>query len=343
MTNAITLAEQANSNKSIKIGITGSTGNLGKQLTQYLAAKNFSIRCLIRAQSSANSAYVSKAKNIEPVIGDILDRNSLIPFLKDLDVCIHLAALVDHASKNEYLITNVTGTENVCDIILETNRQCRLIYCSTIASLRLNKLFKPANTDYALSKYYAEQKVKDYSQKQGLKTTIIYCGLIYGPGDNKLVPGIIHNLASKRLKLVTGGEKNAPLIYLDDLCELFYQTVITADAVDKKLAGVQKLEIGIHDFIAQLAKQTGYPVPHTKLPKTLLLAIAIIWEALFKLLGIKKSPPLSKRVVDILSINFDAARYNLDTLPEWQPKVSVMEGITLTLDWCKKTNLVRSN
>ncbi|ABQ25732.1 NAD-dependent epimerase/dehydratase family protein [Geotalea uraniireducens] len=313
----------------LRIGITGCTGALGQRLTELAAAKGHMVRCLVRNTNAAGS-------DIEIVRGDLLNAESLHEFVKDLDVCIHLAAMVSHASKEQYQAINVTGTENLCNALLLHNPGCRLIHCSTISVLRLRRYLKFLSTNYAISKYYAEKKVTWFQKKKGLKAIIIYPGLIFGPYDSKFIPFIAQSLKKGKVFLVSGGERRAPLIFIDDLCELFLLAAENEKAIGGKYVGVGRLEMGIHDFIRLIAEKTGSPIPWLKFPKWLVFPLAMISEGIYSLLGREKPPALTKRAVDILSINF---AHSCDNDLGWQPKTTVFEGVDQAWHWYSENNI----
>ncbi len=317
-------------------GITGSTGVLGTRLVEFLSKKNCMVKCLVRNNSNIENL---KKFNVQFFYGDIEDHSSLTEFIKNINVCFHLAAYVGYADKKTYYKINVAGTENICRVILESNPQCKLVYCSSIASLRLNKFLKFLYTDYAISKYQAEKKVLYYIKHMKLKADIVYSGIIYGPGDNKFIPLLIKTLKENKLFFVSGGEKNVPLSYIDDLCELFYKAGLNNNANNKYL-GIKKSDIGIHDFINILVKKINAPQPSKKYPKAVLMTIAIIMEGIYNIFKTKKQPALTKRVVDVLSSALDFDKYHMDNNNiDWVSLTDIDDGLDKTLEWLKKNNI----
>lgn len=321
--------------KGLKIGITGSSGVLGTRLVQILSSHGANINCLVRQNSK-----IDNIKDLNPRItyGDITDKASLGNFVKDLDVCIHLAAMVGHGNLNEYKKVNVSGTRNLCNIIIENNPACRFINCSSITALRVKKGPKQEYTNYAKSKKLADDEVEKIEKEKGLRVTTIYPGLFYGPCDYKFVPTIMKNLKYGKMFFLTGGEKDAPIIYIDDLCYLFIESIVNEKSIGKKYIGIGQGEIGIHEFFKLIARKLSYPEPSKVFPRWLFLTIAIILEYLYTLLSIKKSPLISKRVVDILSINFRKEDYACDNDINWSPKINAEQGLNNFFSWYSTVN-----
>jgi nucleoside-diphosphate-sugar epimerase len=307
----------------MKIGITGATGTLGRRLKDKLIDRGNHVVALCRNKDSAKTLLNSSL--VEIAEGDITTANTLYPFIKDLDVCIHLAAQVDHADKDRYWNVNVNGTNNLCDAIMQGNPKCRLVYCSSIAVLRFDKM----KTDYSLSKARGEEIVRSMMNK--MAATIIYSGLIFGPGDQRFIPHLIKGLQAGNIPLVGGGESWAPVIYIDDLCELFIKVAESEYAIGKSFLGIQQTSAGIHDFIKIVARQCGYPVPGKKVSRSLLLLVAILMEWWNSIPLINKKSAISKRIVDILSINYRSPSFENEKKLGWQPVTTMEAGINAFL------------
>ncbi|HAQ51181.1 MAG TPA: hypothetical protein DCR12_00240, partial [Lachnospiraceae bacterium] len=112
--------------------ITGATGHVGTILTNELLKRNEKIRALV-----IDGQENDLPEEVEAVIGDITDRDSLKAFFDtdgyDKVTLIHLAAMVSIASKNSPTLydVNVNGTENVMELALESSVD-RVIYISSV-------------------------------------------------------------------------------------------------------------------------------------------------------------------------------------------------------------------
>ena len=311
--------------KNLRIGITGGTGFLGGRLIEMLLKNNDSVTCLVR--KSSNISKLPEA--VKLVYGELSDINSLVEFVKESDVIVHLAAQVSRTTKKNYILSNVVGTENLCKAILNNNGKCRLINCSSIAAYRIKGVCKMQFTDYAKSKLAADRIVDSFMSN--IKATTIVPGMIYGTGNNVFIPTIIENLNNNSLFFVTGGEKHAPLSYIDDLCDLFIRAIYNEKTVGKKYFGIKDSEKGIHDFINLIAQKTNNNPPEKKYSKRTLMTKAVILQMLYSFFRIKKSPSLSIRMVDVLSINYKLSEEQKTNNLGWEAKVDMEEGIEKVL------------
>ena len=312
----------------MNIGITGCTSGLGNRLTLKLKKEGHNVTCLIRPSSNIENL---KDSNINFVFGDITDPTSLHDFIKDLDICYHIAAQANIATKAQYISTNVNGTKNICESIHKYNQHCKLIYCSSIAIFRLKWYNKFIYSHYTNSKYKAEKVINFYKKKYNQKTTIIYPGYIYGPGDRNFLPSVIYILKKGLKFLVRGGEKNLPIIHIDDLSELFYLAGIKNNTTNKSYIGVNNQNIGAHGLLQIIGKKLNLYVPTKVYPKLPLVALTVIIEKTYQLFRIKSQPPLTMRITGFLSYNYVPENNNNITDLNWKPTTSIEEGINKTL------------
>jgi nucleoside-diphosphate-sugar epimerase len=316
--------------KGMIIGITGATGNLGQSLIAWLLENKYSVKSLVRNPDKEDELL---AKTII-VKGDICEYVSLKEFIKGLDICIHLAAFVGIGSWATYKYVNIKGTENICRAIKAYNPDCQLIYTSTVSAYELSYRNWLLSTRYARSKYYAEKIVDKYIKREKLKATIIYPGYIYGPKDTKFLPAIISFLKTGKAFLATGGERNAPLIYISDLCKMIELIIKTPKAIGKKYLAISDQEIGMHDIFNMVADQLGLIRPNKKRSKYMLYILAIICELYSELFHTKTK--LTRRQVHALSMNFshkpDKAKGELG----WQAEVDISFGINQAILWLRE-------
>ena len=125
--------------------VTGATGLLGSHLLCHLARCGETIIALKRDKSHVEetmalfSCYFDSPEDaisrVTWVVGDVLDGESVAPFVEKVDTVYHCAAMVSFngSDRNTLLETNIKGTENICKICLE--RGVRLCFVSSIAAL----------------------------------------------------------------------------------------------------------------------------------------------------------------------------------------------------------------
>ena len=184
------------------IFLTGGTGLVGAHILLKLTEKGQKVKALKRNKSSLTvienifSHYnkTNLLQHIEWINGDLLDQFSLEEGMKNCTSVIHCAAVVSFNPRDfdNMMKHNVEGTANIVNLCLESGIE-KLGYVSSIATLGSieeniirteNNYWKESqtNTQYAVSKYLAEQEVWR-GIEEGLNSVIINPSVILGPGD----------------------------------------------------------------------------------------------------------------------------------------------------------------
>ena len=108
--------------------VTGGGGFIGSHLTERLVALGARTRVLVRYNSASSWGWLDKSpppikKNIEVILGDVRDWDSLRKAVQGADVVFHLAALIaipySYQSPLSYVSTNVKGTVNLLQLANE--------------------------------------------------------------------------------------------------------------------------------------------------------------------------------------------------------------------------------
>lgn len=277
----------------MNILITGITGYFGSQLALEFSQLG-NIHGLKR--SSSNMDLLKNTDfSIEWHEGDICDVDSLLLALEGIDLVIHAAGLVSFNPNDEeqlYLI-NSQGTANVVNAMLSSGVK-RLVHVSSVAAIgrttELNfydETFKwvdsPLNTDYALSKYWAELEVWR-GEQEGLDTLIINPSVLLGKANYEKSSSSIYQLANGKNLFFPKGNLN--FIDIRDAAQ------ITKQLVEKNAWGerfiLNKESKPYREFFEEVGKIFG-----TKAPKIPLsdwtIKIFFPFIQLFNLLGISNS------------------------------------------------------
>ena len=186
----------------LMIFVTGGTGLVGSHILLQLAQQGKPFKALRRPDSSLKvcknifSHYNAERLFllINWVEGDINNIPSLKLGMQGCNLLIHCAAIVSFlpAKLEKMYKVNIEGTANVLNCALDSDIK-KVGYISSIAALGRYSTkevvdeechFKDHkyNSNYALSKYYAEQEVWRASQ-EGLDVVIVNPSVILGPGD----------------------------------------------------------------------------------------------------------------------------------------------------------------
>ncbi len=175
-----------------EILVTGGTGFLGSYLLRYLLRKGKAIRATKRV-SSPMDLVADIRDAIEWVDCDLLDQIGMEDCMDGIKQVYHCAAMVSFDTKDvdQMREINVNGTANIVNIALEKNVE-KFLHVSSIAAIgrakpeaHISEKSKwersNLNSNYAISKYLAEQEVWR-AMVEGLNVVIVNPSVILGAG-----------------------------------------------------------------------------------------------------------------------------------------------------------------
>uniref|UniRef100_A0A0D9VQE8 NAD-dependent epimerase/dehydratase domain-containing protein n=1 Tax=Leersia perrieri TaxID=77586 RepID=A0A0D9VQE8_9ORYZ len=185
----------------MRVVVTGATGYLGGRLCAALAGAGHAVRAFARRSSDASGLPSS----VELAYGDVTDEASLAAAFDGCDAVFHVAAAVEPWLPDPSVFTtvNVGGLKNVLEAAKRTPTVKKIIYTSSffaigptdgyVADETQKHQEKTFCTEYEKSKVLAD-RIALQAAAEGVPITIVYPGVIYGPG--KLTTG---NLVSRIL------------------------------------------------------------------------------------------------------------------------------------------------
>lgn len=112
----------------MRILLTGATGFVGGQLLPKLLTAGHQIRCLVRSQKSTDKV---SSDLVEAVIGDALEKPSLVAAIQDCDAAYYMIHSMgsggDFEEQDRKCAQNFADAANECDVN-------RIIYVSGLAN-----------------------------------------------------------------------------------------------------------------------------------------------------------------------------------------------------------------
>lgn len=223
--------------KGKKVLVTGADGFIGSHLTEMLLEQG----CIVRALSYYNSFNnwgwledIPENQLLEVVSGDIRDPFFCNEITKDVDIVMHLAALIaipySYVAPNSYVETNVNGTLNICQAAKE-NKVKRIIHTST-SEVYGTAQYVPIDeshpnqpqSPYSASKIGADAMAMSYYNAFDLPVTIARPFNTYGPRQSAraVIPTIISQIASGLKEIKLGDlSPTRDFNYVKDTCKGF--------------------------------------------------------------------------------------------------------------------------
>lgn len=321
----------------MKILVTGGGGFLGQKLCQGLRAHGHRVISFNRGRYPALEAI-----GVVQIQGDLADQVAVIAATKDTDAIFHNAAKAGAWGSHEsYHRANVIGTENVI-AACRAHGIGRLVYTSTPSvTHRATHPVEGGTAEdvpygddlkapYAATKLIAEKSVLA-ANDANLATVALRPRLIWGVGDNHLLPNLVKRAKAGKLALVGDGQNVIDTTYIDNAAQAHF------DAFDHLAPGAACagrayfISNGepwtIERTINALLAAAGAPPVHWHIPFRLAYAGGWLAEWLWPLLRLESDPPMTPFLAEQLATthwySMEPARRDFGYVPQ----VSMREGL----------------
>jgi NAD dependent epimerase/dehydratase len=255
-----------------RVLVTGAGGFIGSHLTERLVQAGAKTRALVRYTSTGHRGWLDTSPHladIEVLLGDVRDRDSMRKAFKDIDVVFHLAALIaipySYDAPQSYVDANVQGTLNVLELARDNNLQ-RVVHTST-SEVYGTAQYVPIDekhplvgqSPYSASKIGADEIARSYYLSFGLPVVTVRPFNTYGPRQSAraVIPTIITQaLAGQDIKLGSMAPTR-DFNYVGDTADGFIALAGADEAIGKVCNIGSGREITIGDLATLICKLCG--------------------------------------------------------------------------------------
>lgn len=328
----------------MKALVTGGGGFLGGAVVRKLVERGDTVRSLARGNYPELNAL-----GVETVRGDVADPQAVARAAEGCDVVFHVAAKAGvWGAYEDYHRANVEGTRNVI-AACRARGVGRLVYTSSPSVVFNGKDMEnvdesvpyPAHHEAAYPATKAEaEKLALAANGPDLAVTSLRPHLIWGPGDNHLVPRIIARARAGRLRRIGTVPKSIDSTYIDNAADAH---VLAADrlAPGGPVAGrayfiSQGEPMPVWDLVNRILAAAGLPPVTRTVPAWAAYAAGAACEGVYRTLRIASEPPMTRFVARELAtahwFDLSAARRDLG----YQPAVSIDEGLRRLGEWLRR-------
>jgi nucleoside-diphosphate-sugar epimerase len=321
----------------MKIMVTGGGGFLGQALCRGLLERGHEVLSFNRGHYPALQQL-----GVGQVRGDLADADAVRHALAGVDAVFHNAAKAGAwGSYDSYHQANVVGTENVL-AACRAHGIGRMVYTSTpsvthrathpVEGLGADEV--PYGEDfqapYAATKAIAERAVLAANSPQ-LSTVALRPRLIWGPGDNQLVPRLAERARQGRLRVVGDGENLVDTTYIDNAALahfLAFEQLAPGAACAGKAYFISNGEpLPMRELLKRLLAAVGAPPVTKSISFKTAYRIGTVCEKVWPLLRLSGEPPMTRFLAEQLCTphwySMEPARRDFG----YVPTVSIEEGM----------------
>ena len=168
---------------AMNILVTGATGKVGSRLSKRLAQRGDRVRALVRDVKRAEDL---RQAGIELAPGDLLDPDSLVAAVRDVDAVVHCAAFFRGATPEQAQAVNDLGSQHLAKAARAATvtrfifTSTGLVYGPTAGRLAREDDVCAPTAAYPVSKLAAERFLLGL---EGLDVRVLRLPFVYGDGD----------------------------------------------------------------------------------------------------------------------------------------------------------------
>lgn len=310
----------------MRVLVTGATGFTGPPVCRHLRDKGHEVIAATRRQQVPDGAASCR------VVGEIDGETDWLAALADVDAVVHLAgrAHIMNDTADDPLAAfrqvNRDGTLRLAQQAAEAGVR-RLLFLS---SIKVNgeetgdgpytEAVRSTPADaYGLSKWEAEEGLREIARSTGPEVVILRPPLIYGP-EVKANFLTLLRLCRRGLPLPLGSVRNArSLLYVGNLADAIHQAMIQPKAANKTFLLRDGDDLSMPDLLRRISAAMGRKACLLPFPVSLLTVAA----------GLTGRGEMVRRVTGSLCLDDSLIRQELD----WQPPFTVEQGLQATVDW----------
>ena len=255
-----------------RVLVTGAGGFIGSHLAERLAELGAHTRAMVRYTSDGNWGWLDSSPrkdDMEVMLGDIRDRDSVRQAMRDVDQVFHLAALIaipySYHAPDSYVQTNVVGTLNVLQTARDSGIE-RVVHTST------SEVYGTANyvpidenhplqgqSPYSATKIAADKMAEAYYLSFGLPVTTVRPFNTYGPRQSAraIIPTVITQCLAGNVVRLGNLDPTRDLNFVSDTVEGFLRIAASQQAVGKAINLGSGREISIGELAMLIARQIG--------------------------------------------------------------------------------------
>lgn len=324
--------------------ITGVTGMVGRYLAESLRKEGAVVRALVR--QPLQSPWLEKV-GVECIKGDLENVKAIAKATEGVTHVIHTAAKVgDWGPVAEYRKVNVDGLKNLLEGCKGGKIQ-RFIHLSSLGVYAAKDHHQTDETvappekhmdGYTQSKVESEKLALTLGKSLGLPVTVVRPGFIYGPHDRTVVPNLLSKIQSGAFKYLGSGQQALNCIFVGNLVHGIRLALESPQAVGEVFNLTDGEPVSKRRFVETLCEKLKIKAPgHFGVPMPVARIMAGVGEGLYRLVGAKNPPILTKAKLKFLGLNLDFSIEKAKRVLGFKPPFPFDLAMDQTVDWIAST------
>jgi nucleoside-diphosphate-sugar epimerase len=324
----------------LKVLVTGAAGFLGGHLVDMLLERGDEVRAMVRPVEDA--ARLRKLDEVEVVLGDIVDRESLKRAVHGVQRVYNVAAKTGPwGLEKDYNAVNVWGIADLMTASMDAGVQ-RVVHTSSITVyghhlkgiVTEDHPFHAEDNPYSRTKIAGEKLIADFVKGRGAPVVIVRPAWIYGPRDSASFGRFVAMVESGKGFLIGSGNNIIPVVYVRDVAQGLIKAGDASDeAIGKAYTIADDRRVTQAEYLNTIAAFLGVPPVSRKIPYLPLVAAGRGAELTWRAIGRRNAapPPVTTYGVTLLGGNqefsIEKAQHELGYRPEYDMIRGVNEGV----------------
>jgi hypothetical protein len=314
----------------MRIFVTGGSGFVGGHLVEALAKQGHEVLALARSDRAAGAVRGFGATPVRGELGAVRPED-----IGGAEAVVHCAAFVEEwGTRAQFWEANVAGTENLLAAARAGGAK-RFVHVGTEAAIFAGRDLVDVDEDvpYPTRHRYLYSETKAEAEKRvlaaaapGFATLSIRPRLVWGPRDTSVLPAVLRMAGAGSFAWLDGGRARTSTTHVANLVHAL-GLALTAGEPGRAYFVADDGERTVRAFLGALARTQGVDLGQRSVPSIVARPLARAVEGAWRLLRIRRTPPMTRFAVDMMSssvtVRTDRARRELG----YAPVIGVDEGL----------------
>lgn len=311
--------------------VTGATGFIGSRVVYKLLQKSVAVKILALPGEVIPAEWTEK---VEVIRGSISDPQAVYQAACGAKTIIHLVAVVsDWGDEKKYWEFTVEGSRKIFKEAVKNSARVVLASSIVVYGDFIQKQPCPEETPYgktfgpySRTKQAQEKLAWDYHRNQGMNLSVVRPANVYGPRSGPWLHDVINVLKSGSPGLVSGGNMNAGLAYVDNVADILILSGSMENAIGKAYNASDGLDVTWRQYFTDLATLIGVEKPKS-IPRFLALFGACLFEFIWRFFNLQSRPLITREALNLIGSDNRIPNDRVQKELGYSPQVSYAEGL----------------